>query len=219
MTRDIDVVVEVLAGAADRLCDLFEGDFHVDRHAARAAVVERGVFNPIHVEGIVKVDFIVRKDSECRRTEFTRRRRAFVEGSGFFVVVAEDLIISKLDWARDTHSEMQMVDVRAAGPRHGVPGSDRMSDTRLEIAERYRRLLLARSGEERLKMGSSMHATALALVRASVLERDPQASPGAVRRAVFLRVEKTADLESAIERALAALALGRAALLDVFVTP
>jgi acetolactate synthase I/II/III large subunit len=33
------------------------------------------------------------------------------------------------------------------------------------------------------------------------------------------RVEKTADLESAIERALAALASGRTALLDVFVTP
>jgi hypothetical protein len=32
-------------------------------------------------------------------------------------------------------------------------------------------------------------------------------------------VEKTAALESAIERALAALAAGRSALLDVFVTP
>lgn len=62
-----------------------------------------------------------------------------------------------------------------------------MSDTRPEVAEAYRRLLLRRSGEERLKMGSSMHATARALVRASVLARDPQASPGAVRRALFLR--------------------------------
>jgi acetolactate synthase I/II/III large subunit len=33
------------------------------------------------------------------------------------------------------------------------------------------------------------------------------------------RVEKTAALESAIDRALAALARGRSALLDVFVTP
>lgn len=33
------------------------------------------------------------------------------------------------------------------------------------------------------------------------------------------RVEKTADLESAIERSLAALTSGRTALLDVFVTP
>ena len=33
------------------------------------------------------------------------------------------------------------------------------------------------------------------------------------------RVEKAADLESAIDRALAALASGKTALLDVFVTP
>ena len=33
------------------------------------------------------------------------------------------------------------------------------------------------------------------------------------------RVEKSADLDSAIDRALAALASGKTALLDVFVTP
>ena len=36
-------------------------------------------------------------------------------------------------------------------------------------------------------MGFSMHAMAQALVRASVLEQEPQASPAAIRRAPFLR--------------------------------
>jgi hypothetical protein len=36
-------------------------------------------------------------------------------------------------------------------------------------------------------MGCSVHATAQALVRASVLDRDPAASAAAVRRALFLR--------------------------------
>ncbi|HEV8616525.1 MAG TPA: UPF0158 family protein [Methylomirabilota bacterium] len=48
-------------------------------------------------------------------------------------------------------------------------------------------MLLARSPEDRLKMGCSMSATARALVRASVLAQDPQASPAALRRALFLR--------------------------------
>jgi len=48
-------------------------------------------------------------------------------------------------------------------------------------------MLLARSPEERLKMGCSMGATARALVRASVLAQDPHASPAALRRALFLR--------------------------------
>jgi hypothetical protein len=62
-----------------------------------------------------------------------------------------------------------------------------VNDTPLEVTERYRAMLLARSPEERLKMGCSMGATARALVRASVLARDPGATPAALRRALFLR--------------------------------
>ena len=63
-----------------------------------------------------------------------------------------------------------------------------MTDTSREVMERYRAMLLARSGEERLKMGFSMNATARALIRASVLAKDPQASPAKLRCAVFLRL-------------------------------
>ncbi len=62
-----------------------------------------------------------------------------------------------------------------------------MTDTGPEVARRYRELLLARSGGERLRIGCSMHATAQALVRASVLARNPRASPADLRRALFLR--------------------------------
>lgn len=62
-----------------------------------------------------------------------------------------------------------------------------MTDTPPEVMQRYRAMLLARSPEERLKMGCSMSATARALVRASVLAQDPHVSPAALRRALFLR--------------------------------
>jgi hypothetical protein len=62
-----------------------------------------------------------------------------------------------------------------------------MNDTSPEVERIYRSMLLQRSGEERLKMGCSMHATARALVCASVLEKDPLASPAALRGALFLR--------------------------------
>lgn len=112
MTRDIDLVVELSAGDAERVCALFEPDFYVDRGAARDAVAERGTFNLIHVDLVVKVDFLVRKDSEYRREEFRRRRRMTVDDLHLFVVTPEDLILSKLDWARDTRSEVQLADVR-----------------------------------------------------------------------------------------------------------
>lgn len=112
MTRDIDLVVEVEAADADRLCALFEDDFYVDRDAAREAIAARGAFNLIHHAHVIKVDLIVRKDSDYRRTEFARRQRAVVDDHAFFLVTPEDLIISKLDWARDTRSEVQLADVR-----------------------------------------------------------------------------------------------------------
>ena len=62
-----------------------------------------------------------------------------------------------------------------------------MTDTSPELARKFREMLLQRPGEERLRMGCSMHATAQALVRASILEKDPDASPATLRRALFLR--------------------------------
>lgn len=112
MTRDIDLVVELLPGDADRLCALFQDDFYLDRDTVGAAIAERGTFNMIHQGYVIKVDCIVRKDSEYRRTEFARRRRGSIEGQGLTFVAPEDLILSKLDWMRDSHSDVQLGDVR-----------------------------------------------------------------------------------------------------------
>ena len=112
MTRDIDLVVEPSAGDADRFCALFETEFYLDRDAVRAAIAGRGAFNLIHRAYVIKVDCIVRKDSEYRRTEFARQRRGSIEGHGLALAAPEDLIISKLDWMRETRSEVQLADVR-----------------------------------------------------------------------------------------------------------
>ncbi len=112
MTRDIDVVVELSPEDTDRLCAVFEGDFYIDREAAWEAVAEKKTFNIIHKAYVIKVDLIVRKESEYRLAEFARKRRVSVEGLDLFIVAPEDLIISKLDWARHTRSEVQLADVR-----------------------------------------------------------------------------------------------------------
>lgn len=112
MTRDIDIVVQVQAPDAERIYSLFSGEFYVNKDMIRNAVIERSMFNIIHNEGVVKVDFIVRKDSEYRKLEFERRRSILFEGSKINIVSAEDLIISKLYWAKDSMSEMQIRDVK-----------------------------------------------------------------------------------------------------------
>jgi hypothetical protein len=112
MTRDIDIVIEVSHADVERLTDALRDDFYLEPETLRQAIDARTTFNAIHITSVVKVDFIVRKDSEYRREEFGRRRRTAIENSTLFIAAPEDLIISKLDWARDSRSEVQLRDVR-----------------------------------------------------------------------------------------------------------
>ena len=61
-----------------------------------------------------------------------------------------------------------------------------MKDTPPAIERKFRQMLLERSGEERLKMGCSMHATARALVKVGLLQRYPGARPAKLKRLLFL---------------------------------
>jgi hypothetical protein len=112
MTRDIDLVVELQPADADRLASLFRDQFECDVDAIRSAIERQSLFNLIHPETIVKVDFIVRKDTTYRREEFARRRRVDIDGRSAWMVSPEDLLLSKLLWAKDSRSELQLSDVK-----------------------------------------------------------------------------------------------------------
>lgn len=112
MTRDIDIVVELSEEDVEETVRLFQGDFYVDREMVQEAVNNRLMFNVIHNAYMIKVDLIVRKNSAYRKEEFSRRRIVKVDDHPFYIVAPEDLILSKLDWAKDSHSEIQLGDVR-----------------------------------------------------------------------------------------------------------
>src|SRR5258708_32562934 len=112
MTRDIDIVVALEPKDADSVVALFEDDYYVPRNALVRAIANQTLFNIIHSESIFKVDCIIRKDTEYRRLEFERRQRVEVDDLKIWIVSKEDLIISKLHWAKDSHSEFQLRDVR-----------------------------------------------------------------------------------------------------------
>lgn len=111
MTRDIDIVINIREKDAEKVLLLFLGDFYIDKDILREAIQQRGIFNIIHNEGIVKVDFIIRKDTEYRKTEFDRRCSIVFAGLTLYVTSPEDLILSKICWMKETMSEIQMRDV------------------------------------------------------------------------------------------------------------
>jgi hypothetical protein len=113
MTRDIDVVAELSGRDAKSVAALFAPDYYVSEADVSAAIAGGGMFNVLHLGKLVKLDFIARKDTPYRRHEFGRRRRARLPGFETWIVSREDLILSKLAWAKDSGSEMQLRDVQA----------------------------------------------------------------------------------------------------------
>jgi hypothetical protein len=112
MTRDIDVVIAIGPGDAERVADLFCPDYYVSKENIRDSIAHESIFNLIHQKSVIKVDCIIRKGSEYRQVEFERRRKISIRDFTTFIVSKEDLIISKLFWAKDSNSELQLGDVR-----------------------------------------------------------------------------------------------------------
>ncbi len=112
MTRDIDVVVAFTAQDTETVVRLFSPDYYVSPDAVSSCIAHESLFNLIHQESVIKVDCIVRKSSLYRHAEFERRQRIVIEDFSTYIVSKEDLIISKLWWAKDSHSELQLRDVK-----------------------------------------------------------------------------------------------------------
>ena len=113
MTRDIDVVVELDDAGVQKVVAAFARDFYCDEDAVRRAIAARRLVNLVHLESAYKVDLIVRKDSEYRQLEFQRRRRLSVGGVDVWLAAPEDLLLSKLVWAGESGSDLQLRDAAA----------------------------------------------------------------------------------------------------------
>ena len=113
MTRDVDLVVELADRDPKSIVSLFAPDYYVSEADVGRAIAARTIFNVLHLGRVVKLDLIVRKDTAYRRLEFERRKRVQMPGFEAWIVSREDLILSKLAWAKESGSELQLRDVAA----------------------------------------------------------------------------------------------------------
>jgi len=113
MTRDVDLVVELAGREPKSIAALFAPDYYVSEPDVERAMASHTMFNVLHLGKVVKLDLIVRKDTAYRRQEFARRRRVPMPGFEAWIVRKEDLILSKLAWAKESGSELQLRDVEA----------------------------------------------------------------------------------------------------------
>ena len=112
MTRDIDVVVALSRKDAECVVKIFSPDYYISTEAVNSSIARQSMFNLIHNESVIKVDCIVRKQDEYRLNEFNRRQRIKIQDFETWIVSKEDLILSKLFWAKNSHSELQLRGVK-----------------------------------------------------------------------------------------------------------
>lgn len=112
MTRDIDLVVSLQETQTEEFLSLFDREYYFDRQSVAHAISRRQMFNLIHYDALIKVDCVVLKTDPYRQEEFARRKQITIGDFHTWIVSREDLILSKLFWAKDSKSEMQLSDVR-----------------------------------------------------------------------------------------------------------
>jgi hypothetical protein len=110
-TLDIDIIVEITRADIGRFVAAFAKDFYVQDSSVLRAVEHHSMFNMISTATSLKVDCIVRKNTAVEKAKFARRTRGRIGDHEFWAISRDDLILSKLAWARESLSERQFEDI------------------------------------------------------------------------------------------------------------
>ena len=113
-TNDIDIVIAPSRQQLEQLLKEFpESEFATDREDALDALARSSLFNVVDYATMWKVDFIIKQPTPFDASRFSRRDVVEIAGVLLYTATAEDILITKLWWAKLGESERQIND--AAG--------------------------------------------------------------------------------------------------------
>lgn len=115
-TMDVDILAAIPAKLAGELVAKLGPEFYADAQTIRQAIMEKRSFNVIHLGSGLKIDVFVSKRDAFDQQQLERRRRYIAARNpdrAVYIASAEDVILSKLRWYRQTSekSERQWTDV------------------------------------------------------------------------------------------------------------
>jgi hypothetical protein len=111
-TQDIDVVITATADQIRAFLSAFPvSQYYFDVEAALEACRQKSMFNILDMERGWKIDLIFQKPGAFHQLAFLRRTGAEIDGVDVLALTAEDVIISKLEWAKMGESSRQIEDV------------------------------------------------------------------------------------------------------------
>ena len=111
-TTDIDIIIELTSNDVEKFIKEFETDYYVPHSRIKDAVYRNRMFNLLNQQTIIKIDCVIRKDDEFNLLAFSHRKQVkYTDYFDVWIIGKDDLILSKLNWAKQSRSEMQMRDV------------------------------------------------------------------------------------------------------------
>ena len=120
-SKDIDIVIAPTREQLIELIRQFPSErYHAVEQEALEAFAHTSMFNIIDYRSGWRVDFILKKARPFSDEEFSRRTEIELAGLRLSVSTAEDILISKLEWAKLGESQRQLEDaagiLRVQGP-------------------------------------------------------------------------------------------------------
>ncbi len=112
-TADIDMILEFESESKDKFIKVLEPDYYVPHNAVSRGFEIQRMFNVIHIETAFKIDCVPKKSTNFQQKAFERRQKTDYYGNEIWIISKEDLILSKLWWAKDSLSEMQFTDIKS----------------------------------------------------------------------------------------------------------
>ncbi|MBL8007161.1 MAG: nucleotidyltransferase [Ignavibacteria bacterium] len=113
MTRDSDIVIALNDKDTEKFVKFLSEDFFINEFMVKESLEKNIRFNVFDKKTLFKIDFIIKLNAEYENLKFERRNRLKIEGFEINVISIEDLIISKLMWSKESHSETQLNNIKS----------------------------------------------------------------------------------------------------------
>jgi len=115
-TADIDIVIKLEMKDIKKLAGMLSllGKFnYINEEMMKEALENKGEFNFIHGDTGVKVDFWVSKERPLDLSQMNRRVYKSILNKKVGFMSPEDLILSKLEWYKESRSSRHLEDIES----------------------------------------------------------------------------------------------------------
>lgn len=110
-TRDFDFIVHLKPSDFLLMKEYFKEGYYYDEETMKDAIRNKSMFNIIDHKSNYKADFIILRNDEFEQVKFEKRRPVRFLDFTVFIISAEDLLLSKLEWIQELQSAQQSDDI------------------------------------------------------------------------------------------------------------